>query len=151
MKTLHFLGSLAAFVLVACSIPEAQGSNAEVGSVNRARATARVVVDVASSLDGMTFITDFREKGAAESTLDTVSFNKGTCYSTMCDAFGFSKGSYSIASFGEEIVFTATTYSESEGEMVWNGTVVGNTIDGTVVWNKEGQDRITYLFDGSTR
>jgi len=39
--------------------------------------------------------------------------------------------------------------SEKEGEMLWNGKVTGNHIQGKTVWKKTGQKDITYEFTGN--
>ncbi len=144
MKTVRYLGMLAVVVMTACSTHDAQGSYA--GAQDEVGTTMHTSPP---SLDGKTFITDFHEAGSKEISSDTLHFAEGTCHSTMCDEYGFSKGSYSVEAEGDEIIFTATTYSEVDGEMVWRGRVNGDEIDGDVVWNKEGEDPITYLFKGS--
>lgn len=134
MKTLNYFGMIAVVVMAACTT-----SDAEVAKTD------------APTLDGMTFVTDFHEAGSDEISSDTLLFADGTCHSTMCDEFGFSKGNYTVETDGEDLIFTATTTSEVDGKMVWTGRVSGDDIDGDVIWTKEGQGDITYLFKGSTK
>lgn len=142
MKPIHLLGMISAIILIACSGQNSQGSQGQ-------ETIDQQVETTPPSLDGRTFIADFHEEGKEESSKDTLVFANGTCHSTMCDQYGFSKASYAVGKEGENLTFKATTVSKVDGEMVWSGTVVGDRIEGTVVWNKEGQNPVNYRFAGA--
>lgn len=146
MKTLQLFGIISTIILLACSRQNPEESHARIPVIT----TTDRQTEITASLDGRTFITDFFEEGVkGESSKDTLRFANGTCHSTMCDEYGFSKASYAVSKEGENLTFTATTVSDVDGEMLWRGIVTGKRIAGNVVWNKEGQSPITYRFEGA--
>jgi hypothetical protein len=85
-------------------------------------------------LDGQRFVGDLGEKGkAADERNDVLSFAGGQFHSTACDKWNFSKAGYKATKVGDAIAFEAETVSETDGRMVWRGTVQGDVLEGTFV------------------
>ena len=136
MKTTQILAVIAAIGLAAFIAKDPQEINAQVSDE-----------ESQALLDGKTFLIECYASND-EGMSDTLSFADGTCHSTACDAWGFSKASYVVTTEGDEIIFTATTISSTEGSMKWRGTFDGEQITGDVVWTKEGQESVSYEFRG---
>ncbi|MBI2870843.1 MAG: hypothetical protein HYY14_03950 [Candidatus Omnitrophica bacterium] len=98
-------------------------------------------------LDGMTFAGELGEEGQTEGQADTFIFENGLFESTACTPFGFSEAPYTSAAQGDDIAFNAQTASPTDGNMVWQGTVDGDEVEGTVIWTKAGQ-ATNYWFRG---
>ena len=102
-------------------------------------ALASIVVAVgagaqSTSLDGQRFVGDLGEKGkAADERNDMISFANGQFHSAACDKWNFSKAKYTATRAGDAIAFEAETVSDSDGRMVWRGTVKGDELEGTFV------------------
>src|ERR1700693_1618327 len=90
-------------------------------------------------LDGATFVGTMMEKGKTEGDPDELVFKDGKFRSTACDAYGFTETRYTAAVSDVNTRFEAVATSPKEGTMKWKGTVQGETIAGTVDWEKEGQ------------
>ena len=85
-------------------------------------------------LDGQRYVGDLGEKGkAADERNDTISFADGRFHSSACDKWNFSKGTYKATRVGDAIAFEAETVSDSDGRMVWRGSIHGNELEGTFV------------------
>ena len=93
---------------------------------------APVVALAGGALDGKVFVT------MLDGDNDVLTFQEGTFHSSSCDEWGFGKGEYTTQDTGDSISFEAMTTSEKNGNMVWTGTVQGDTIKGKYVWSKEG-------------
>ncbi len=104
------------------------------------------------SLDGKTFAVKVTEEGKdAEATDDELVFKDGTFFSTDCEQYGFSPAPYSASSDSWTTTFESTLVSEKEGKTQWKGAVTDDKISGSFVWSKEGQDPITYNYEGSMK
>jgi hypothetical protein len=80
------------------------------------------------------FVGDLGEKGkAADERNDMISFANGQFHSAACDKWNFSKAKYTATKAGDAIAFEAETVSDSDGRMVWRGTVKGDELEGTFV------------------
>jgi len=85
-------------------------------------------------LDGQRFVGDLGEKGkAADERNDLLTFSDGRFHSAACDKWSFGKAGYRATKVGDAIAFEAETVSESDGRMVWRGTVRGDVLEGTFV------------------
>ena len=85
-------------------------------------------------LDGQKFVGDLGEKGKpADERNDVLSFADGRFHSSVCDKWNFNKGSYKATRVGDAIAFEAETVSESDGKLVWKGTIKGDELEGTFV------------------
>ncbi|HSI03922.1 MAG: hypothetical protein ACAI38_04485 [Myxococcota bacterium] len=103
-------------------------------------------------LDGKVFAVALAEKAnAAKSDNDTLTFQGGTFRSSGCDQYGFGAASYTTSKAGDVITFESTATSPKEGTMIWKGTVKGNAVEGTALWQKKGQADIAYVFKGTLK
>ncbi len=92
---------------------------------------APVTAYAGGELDGKVFVIK-GEKG------DVLTFEKGTFHSSTCEKWGFGRGDYTTSVAGDAITFTAQTSSGKHGNMVWTGTVKGDTLTGGYTWTKKG-------------
>ncbi len=103
----------------------------------------------AGALDGQTFQGQVGEKDETDGDADTFVFADGTFRSAACDAYGFTATPYTASAEGEATRFEAVATSEKEGTMTWKGTVAGDAIEGTAVWEKPDQAPMEYWFEGT--
>ena len=104
------------------------------------------------SLDGRTFSIEVTEYGGDSQPKDDVLiFKDGNFSSTDCKQYGFDEAIYESATKGGTILFEATTKSEKEGIIEWEGKVTGNNIAGNFMWTKQGQEPIFYTYKGSLK
>jgi hypothetical protein len=104
-------------------------------------------------LDGQRFVGDAGEKGkAASEKNDVITFAGGQFHSSACDKWNFSKAKYTSAKAGDAITFESETQSESDGRMVWRGTLTGDVLEGTFVhyrkpaWYRPNPEPVEYWF-----
>jgi len=90
-----------------------------------------------AALDGRTYAGQNGSKGKPADHDDEFIFSNGMFRSTSCDAYGFESGPYQTELVDGVIYFKAITKSPSHGQMVWEGKVDGESIDGTFIWTKE--------------
>lgn len=110
------------------------------------------IASAEDSLDGKTFTIKLMEHGKdGEPSDDELIFKDGTFFSTDCEQYGFSPAPYTASSDSGTTTFESTLVSEKEGKNQWKGTVTGDKISGVSVWSKEGQDSITYHYEGTLK
>ena len=108
--------------------------------------------DTKGLLEGKTFTAEIKESGKdGETTPDEIIFTDGTFHSADCDQHGFEPSSYEAREDDGMILFTSTSTSAAEGKIDWKGMVTGNSIKGIFIWQKEGQNPITYQFSGKLK
>ncbi|MBS1911144.1 MAG: hypothetical protein JST22_04085 [Bacteroidetes bacterium] len=103
------------------------------------------------TLDGRTFAGESVEHGKTAAEKDELAFANGRMHSKGCDQYGFGDAPYTATVSGDSVHFTATTTSPKEGSIAWSGTVVGETLSGTFVWTKQGQEPIAYEMKGTLK
>lgn len=104
------------------------------------------------SLDDKTFNIKLTEYGKdGQPTDDELIFKNGTFSSSECKQYGFGPATYESASKKGATLFEATTTSEKEGNIQWEGKVVGDSITGNFMWSKPGQEPILYTYSGSLK
>ncbi|HVZ39325.1 MAG TPA: hypothetical protein VHI13_08620 [Candidatus Kapabacteria bacterium] len=136
-------------VLVACRRGGAGSTpNPDSTSARSAAAQAPQQPVTSPTLDGRTFAGESVEHGRTAAEKDELAFANGRMHSKGCDPYGFGDAPYTATASGDSIHFTATTTSPKEGSIAWSGTVVGETLAGTFIWTKQGQDPITYEMKG---
>lgn len=82
-------------------------------------------------LDGKRFIADSGLVGQpADDKDDVITFADGRFHSSTCDKWGFSRGEYKATRDGDAIRFEAATVSESDGRLLWRGTLKGDVLEG---------------------
>ena len=107
---------------------------------------SRPAIAADGALDGKTFAGDMGEKGKAKGDKDELVFKDGKFHSVACEKYGFGDAAYTATVNGGTTAFEAVTTSTKEGKMKWSGTVVGDKLDGTATWYKDGQAPIEYWF-----
>lgn len=90
-----------------------------------------VTVHADNLLDGKTFV------ATVDNEKDTLTFADGMFHSSSCDEYGFGKGNYVARQTDNGIAFEAKTTSADNGEMIWAGTIRGDTIKGNYHWTKK--------------
>lgn len=102
------------------------------------------------ALDGKSFNIKISEYGKdSDPTDDVLIFKDETLLSTECEQYGFGPGTYETARKDGKTLFEATTTSEKEGKIEWEGKIEGDSITGNFMWSKPGQEPILYTYAGS--
>lgn len=99
-------------------------------------------------LDGKTFVGETGKKGQGKGDPETFVFADGKFDPLQCHPYGFSAAPYKATAAGGKVGFEAETVSAKEGKMLWKGTALGVSFQGTMTWTKEGQAPIEYWFRG---
>ena len=97
------------------------------------------LVSANGALDGKTFSGVIGPKEKTDGRPDDFVFQDGSFESTLCNTFGYGKGTYQTTAKGDAVEFTAETTSTNGGKMAWKGTVTGNQIEGATVATENGQ------------
>ena len=105
-------------------------------------------VTLAGDLDGNTYEVKITDPTKDQPDPDTLEFKDGKFFSAGCEEWGFGWAEYEVTKTDDGMSFKVMTSSEKEGSAVWTGNVMGDEIKGQMVWTKEGQDDITYPFEG---
>ena len=105
----------------------------------------------ANPLEGKTFVGEITKKGESKAEPETLSFTGGKFHSTGCDVYGFKPSPYKVTQVGEIWTFTTASNSPKEGLMSWKGSLKGNVVAGTAVWNKNGQAPVEYKFTATAK
>ena len=78
---------------------------------------------------------------------DRLTFKDGLFHSNLYAGRGHDKGEYTTVAEGNKIWFEATTVSPHEGELIWNGVIEGNAINGSYLYTEKGW----FIFGDTTR
>ena len=95
------------------------------------------------SLDGQKFKVRIVRDGANEmhgknrGLGDILSFNNGKFSSEICRRYNFADAPYWIRVEGSQTRFLAELKSPTDGTMRWQGTIRGETLEGTMHWRRE--------------
>lgn len=96
------------------------------------------------------FVITTMEKGKPETGVqEQLIFTDSTFDNLQCHQYGFKEAEYSANKSGNNYNFEATMLSDTEGKMIWKGTITGDTVKGEMIWRKQGQDDIQYEFKGN--
>lgn len=99
-------------------------------------------------LDGKQFTIVTMEKDKpVTAAIEHGVFDAGTFNTIECARWGFEKGAYTSKAKGDEITWESTLKSSTEGIMIFTGKVAGEKLEGTMVWKKDGQQDIHYVFE----
>ncbi|GAB4366223.1 MAG: hypothetical protein Kow00128_09450 [Deltaproteobacteria bacterium] len=85
-------------------------------------------------LEGVAFVIDTGGTGKDADHNDILLFSGGTFVSTRCEDGGFRGKSYTTTREGGSIRFRGEVESPEKGRMVWEGTVRGDAVEGTMRW-----------------
>ena len=88
-------------------------------------------------LDGMVFVGHVGPKGRGPDGEDEIVFQDGQFLSTGCSKYGFGSAPYIATRDGNNIIFTAVTHSPKNGQINWQGKIVGEKIEASYTWKKE--------------
>ena len=80
---------------------------------------------------------------------DDLIFENGLVDAPVCHEYGFYASPYKVFEAEGEIRFTFTNKSDYEGEIVFNGIVKGDKIEGMYTWTKPGDKELIYMFEGT--
>lgn len=89
-------------------------------------------------LDGLRFKVGIVKEGAEDENPlgDTLTFDGGNFSSAICKQFNFAAAPYWIRREGDTVRFLAELESPTDGRMVWNGTISGDDLEGTMRWTR---------------
>lgn len=108
-------------------------------------------------LDKKIFVIDLTETGKkkAKAEPDEISFANNKFKSKVMADEKFVADLYIVtvdSSSGEKVVtFESTLKNDGGEELLWNGTVKGDDIEGTAVLSKKGKTKKEYEFSGSLK
>jgi hypothetical protein len=110
------------------------------------------VATAAPSLDGRTFAIDLVEDDTGKAQgKDTLVFvgGSGDC-ETSGKKYGYAKGLCTVAKGKTkgEVAFRFAMTSPEHGDLLFEGTVQGKTIQGKRTWSKPGKTPIVHRFTG---
>jgi len=109
-----------------------------------------VAADKAPSLDGKSFHVQLMKGDAKTGDPDTLSFAAGMFDSSACHQYGFGKSAYTSKNAGSKISFQVHAVGKDESKQVWNGTVDGNKIHGTMTQTDPKGTVTTFRFEGES-
>lgn len=106
----------------------------------------------APSLDGRNFVIDLVEDDTGKAQgKDTLVFAEGSgdCQSAG-KKYGYAKGVCTVAKGKAkgDMMFRFTMTSAEHGELLFEGTVKGNAVQGRRTWSKPGKTPIVHRFTG---
>lgn len=102
------------------------------------------------SIGDRQFVITTMEKGKTETGVpEQLVFTDSTFDNLQCHQYGFKKSKYTAVKDGNNYNFETTMESETEGKMIWKGTVSGDVVTGEMIWRKAGQNDIQYEFKGN--
>lgn len=117
-----------------------------------ALALASASASATSALEGRAFIGPTGPRGeAAERDDEKVEFAGGRFRSSICEEMGFPPNAYRATREGDAVRFESVLASDKDGTIRWQGTVRGDAIEATYVWEKKGvlwDTRREYWFRG---
>ena len=100
-----------------------------------------------SSLDGKSFgVTMYLQK--KKDSLDTLTFQNNSLIFATAKKYGFIAESMKPKEKNGNIHFVATYKSKKNGTMIWEGTVMNDSIAGTLIWDTTVRNPDNYTFTG---
>lgn len=102
-------------------------------------------------LDGKTFEGEVGKKGQGKGEPETFVFADGKLDPLQRRSSGFTAAPYKATAASGKIGFEAETVSPTEGRMLWKGTALGVSFQGTMTWTKKGQAPVEYWFRGKLK
>jgi hypothetical protein len=100
-----------------------------------------------SSLDGKKFTVILYIQKQRDS-VDTLKFENNTMTFSSARTYGFVTESLKLKEKNGNIHFVSTGKSKKNGDIVWEGTVMNDSIAGTMIWDKVLQNPVNYTFTG---
>lgn len=108
-------------------------------------------VEKAPSLDGKSFEVQLTKADAKKGDPDTLTFANGMFDSQACHTYGFGQSVYSVKNVGKAVTFEVRAIAKDRTEQVWNGTVEGKKIHGTMKLTDPEGKVTRYHFKGEAK
>jgi len=114
-------------------------------------------VEKDKELDKKVFVIDLTETGKKKEKAeqDEISFSNNKFKSKIMSDKKFGADIYTVtvdSSSGEKVVtFESTLKNEAGEELLWNGNIKGEDVEGTAVLSKKGKTKKEYEFSGSLK
>jgi len=99
-------------------------------------------------LDGRTFTGETGEKGKSKGDKEDFVFKDGLFDPLACHKYGFSGTPYQGKKEGEAISFEAEHSSKKGDRMQWAGTVMGDALEGKMLYWQGKKAPVEYWFRG---
>jgi len=99
------------------------------------------------SLDGKSFLIILYLQNERDSR-DTLMFQNNSMTFATAKKYGFIPESMKPKEKNGNIHFVSTFKSKKNGDMIWEGTVMNDSIAGTCIWDKVLQNPVNYTFTG---
>lgn len=142
MRTSLSIGSTRNLILAAMGLVFAVAflslqAHAQTASVPDTLAT-RTGSGESGPLDGLRFKVGIVKEGAEDDNPlgDTLTFDGGNFSSAICETFHFAAAPYWTRREDGKVHFLAELESPTDGRMVWNGTIDGHDLEGTMRWTR---------------
>jgi hypothetical protein len=104
------------------------------------------------SLDGKSYqLSSWDVNHPEKQDPDLIVFKNGMMDSEACHQYGFTAAPYKSSYENGVISFSGTISSPAEGIMTIEGKAKENSIEGTMLWKKQGQADIQYGFKGNLK
>ena len=100
-----------------------------------------------SSLDGKSFVI-FLYLQKERDSIDTLWFENSSMSFATQKKYGFVPESMKPKEKNGNIHFVATYKSKKNGDMIWEGTVMNDSIAGTLIWDTSVRNPVNYTFTG---
>ena len=100
-----------------------------------------------SSLDGKSFRV-FLYLQKERDSIDTLRFQNNSMTFATAKKYGFIPESMKPKEKNGNIHFVATYKSKKNGTMIWDGTVMNDSIAGTIIWDTSVRNPVNYTFTG---
>ena len=100
-----------------------------------------------TSLDGKSFtVILYIQK--QRNSVDTLKFQNNSMTFGTAKKYGFVIESMKPKEKNGDIHFVSTFNSKKNGDMVWEGTIMNDSIAGTCIWDRPLENPINYTFTG---
>jgi hypothetical protein len=108
---------------------------------------SKVTCAQTSTLDGKSFtLILYLQK--ERNSVDTLKFQNNSMTFATAKKYGFIIESMKPKEKNGNIHFVSTFNSRKNGDMIWEGTIMNDSIAGTCIWDKVLQNPVNYTFTG---
>lgn len=108
---------------------------------------SKISLAQSSSVDGKTFKV-FMYLQKERDSIDTLMFQNNSMLFATAKKYGFLPESMKPKEKNGNIHFVATYKSKKNGTMIWEGTVMNDSIAGTLIWDTSVRNPVNYTFTG---
>ena len=101
-----------------------------------------------AQLDGKIFFIVLYE-GKQKDSQQNLTFEEGKLIFSDADKYGFSSEEYKCKQKNDTTwTFLCVSKSKKNGTMTWDGKVVNDEVEGTLLWTRLVENPVTYTFKG---